>query len=104
MVIRRVSPLSCAKIGGLLYALLGLIIGACFSLVFFLLGASMNLGDEGGGPMLRMLFGTGAIVLMPLLYGLMGLVGGAVTGLLYNLAAGVVGGIEIEVQGTSLIK
>jgi hypothetical protein len=33
MVIRRVGPLSCAKIVGTLYVVLGLVIGGIFSLV-----------------------------------------------------------------------
>ena len=32
MVIKRISPMSCAKVSGLLYAVIGLIVGACVSL------------------------------------------------------------------------
>jgi hypothetical protein len=44
------------------------------------------------------LFGVGAIVLLPILYGCMGFVVSLVGAWLYNLAAGAVGGIELTVQ------
>jgi hypothetical protein len=39
MVIKRVGVMSCAKIFGILYAFLGLIAGAIFSLIAVFLGA-----------------------------------------------------------------
>jgi hypothetical protein len=33
MVIRRIEPMSAAKVGGVLYALLGLLFGVIFSLL-----------------------------------------------------------------------
>ena len=44
MIVRRVGALSCAKISGAIYALLGSIIGFLFAL-FSLFGAAL-----GGGP------------------------------------------------------
>ena len=45
-----------------------------------------------------MMFGAGAIVILPIFYGVLGFVGGAVTALAYNLIAGWTGGLEIDVQ------
>ena len=63
-------------------------------------GAMMASGAEqagaGGGMMMGM--GLGAAIVFPIAYGLMGFIGGLLTGWLYNLAAGFVGGIEIETQ------
>jgi len=100
MVIRRVNPLSAAKIAGLLYAVIGLVIGACFSLIF---GAIGTLGAERDvPPMFGVLFGAGSIILLPLFYGVMGFVTTAIAAVIYNLLAGVVGGVEIDVDGVTI--
>jgi hypothetical protein len=97
MVIRRVNPMSVAKVGGALYGLIGLIIGACVSLIFVAVGASAQ-SARPGGALVGMLFGAGAIVVMPIFYGVGGFIGAALSALLYNFLAGNIGGIEIEVD------
>jgi hypothetical protein len=99
MVIRRVDPVSCAKLMGVCYAMMGLLIGAFFSLLFVGLGSAMGSveGMQASGPM-GALFGAGAIVAMPIMYGIMGFVGGAVGALVYNAVAGWIGGVRIDVD------
>lgn len=94
MVVRRVGPLSFAKVTGLLYALLGLIFGACISL-FSLVGSSM--GSKGSGAM-GMLFGVGAVIILPIFYGILGFVMSLISAALYNLVAGWVGGVELDMN------
>ena len=90
MVIRRVGALSCAKVTGLLYVILGLIVGACLSLVSLL-------GFAGGSySPLQGMFGVGAIVMLPIFYGVLGFLGTLVMALLFNFAAGITGGIEVD--------
>jgi hypothetical protein len=99
MRIRRIDPISAAKVGGVLYAALGLVIGAFISLIVVGLGSVTAMGDEGGqAGVLGMLFGAGSIVILPIFYGIIGAVAMLVTALLYNLAAKIAGGLEIEVQ------
>lgn len=99
MVIRRVGPLSVAKIGGVLYALIGLVIGLGFSLVFLIAGGSLLTQQPEAAPAgLLVGMGAGAVVVMPIVYGAMGFVATFITALLYNLASGLVGGIDIEVD------
>jgi hypothetical protein len=95
MVIRKFDPLSCAKIVGTLYAVLGLFFGAIFSLVSLAGGFA---SDTSGMPGLAAMLGVGAIVIGPLFYGCLGFVTSLIGALLYNLVAGAVGGIEIEIQ------
>ena len=95
MVIRRVGPLSCAKITGTLYAILGLIFGALFSLAA-MVGTFASDGNEFG-PM-GAIFGVGAIVLLPILYGGMAFVMTLLMAWLYNVTAGIVGGVEIQTE------
>ncbi len=99
MVIKSVGVMSVAKVLGAMYATIGLIFGLFISLAAMVGGlASMQseLGMEGG--MMGALFGVGAIVLLPAIYGSMGFIIGAIAGLIYNIFAGIVGGIRIEVQ------
>ena len=92
MVIKRVGPVSCAKVSALLYALMGLILGGFLSLI-----ALVGLGTQGSGAM-GAIMGVGAIVLLPIVYACIGFVGTLIAAALYNLAAGMVGGIEMDVQ------
>jgi hypothetical protein len=94
MVIKRVGPLSVAKVVGILYAAIGLLIGAGFSLIA-MTGASLFGGREGGGAA-ALVMGVGAIVIFPVLYGGFGFIGGLIMGALYNVVASMVGGIEVE--------
>lgn len=96
MVIKRIAPVSCAKISGTLYAILGLVIGGIFSLVAMMTGglASNTSGFAGLGAMI----GIGSIVIFPIFYGCIGFVGTLIAAALYNVIAGMVGGIEVEVQ------
>jgi len=100
MIIRRVGVLSLGKVLGVLYAGIGLILGLIFSLLSVLgaaFGAALN---DAGGPeaMFGALFGIGAIILLPILYGVLGFLSGLLTAALYNLTARLVGGLELDVD------
>jgi hypothetical protein len=100
MIIRRVGVWSVAKLYGGISATMGLIIGACFALVAMVGGSLANARSDFGvaTPGLGALVGVGAIITLPIMYGVLGLVGGAIGAGLYNLFAGIFGGIEVEVQ------
>jgi hypothetical protein len=65
------------------------------------LGASFI--KEGGPKSAGVFLGVGAIILFPLLYGLMGFVVGVISGWIYNLAAKIFGGVEIELEDSAEI-
>jgi len=92
VVIRRVGPLSCAKIAGLLYLILGFVFGACISL-FAMTG--LFAGGAGDGP-LPMFFGAATIVVLPIFYGVGAFVGALIMASLFNLVAGMIGGVEVD--------
>jgi hypothetical protein len=98
MVIRRISPMSCAKVCGLLYAVIGFLIGACFTLVMVTIGSVLPQDEQRMGAFFGALFGGGAILILPIFYGVLGFIGGAIVAAVYNLIAGWTGGIEIDVQ------
>ena len=95
--IRRVGVLSLGKMLGALYALLGLIIGAIFTCVSAF-GAAAAFAGSGDNEALGLLFGVGAIIILPLFYGIIGFIGGLIVAFLYNFLAGFVGGIEIYTE------
>ena len=98
MVIRRVGIGSVVKVSGVLYALLGLVMGLCFALFAMVgLGAAAATNDEVPG-WLGSIFGIGAIVIFPIMYGVLGVIGGVIMAALYNLVASITGGLEIDVQ------
>lgn len=95
MVIKRIGPVSCAKITGTLYAILGALVGGVFSMIAMAGGfASETSGAAGIGAMI----GVAAIIVFPILYGGIGFLATLIGAWLYNFAAGLVGGVEIEVQ------
>lgn len=97
MVLKRVAPLSLAKIFTAVYGSIGLIIGCIFALVS-LLGAGIGAMNDAGSGMLGALFGIGAVVILPLFYGVVGFIVGLLGAALYNLFAAMVGGVELELE------
>jgi small-conductance mechanosensitive channel len=95
MVLKRVGPLPCAKITGTLYAILGLIIGCVFSLVAL---ASEMISQTPASGRFAGVMGVGSIVIFPILYGIVGFVSTLFAAWLYNVLAGFVGGVEVELE------
>lgn len=99
MILRRIRVGSAAKVIGTMYAVLGLLVGLCLALISmvssgFLAGAE----SEGLPSWFGAAFGVGAIVVLPILYGVIGLLLGAIGSAVYNLVAGMVGGLQLELQ------
>ncbi len=92
-VVKRVGPASAFKLGLLLYAALGLMVGVFFSLIA-LAGAPFARNAHIPGALLALL----AVVLFPILYGITGGIFFAISALIYNLASGWVGGLEVEIN------
>jgi hypothetical protein len=92
MIVRRIEPMSAAKVGGMLYALLGLLLGVIFTLISFTGMGAAGMGSYG------MLFGAGAIIILPIVYGIIGFIACAIMAAFYNLAAKLAGGIEVQVD------
>lgn len=98
MVITRISPMSCAKVSGALYALIGLLIGAGITLVMLTVGGRLAQDEAPMGALFGAIFGAGAVVILPIFYGVIGFIGGALGALIYNVVAGITGGIELDVR------
>ena len=95
MVIKRVAPVSCAKVAGVLYAVMGLVFGGILSLAALAGGLA---AADSSTSFLSGVFGVGAVVLLPIIYGCFGFVMTLIMAALYNGVAGVVGGVEVDIQ------
>lgn len=99
--IRKLGILSVAKIYALMMFVMSLLISIPYGLFIMFFGmAMMNMGNRdglaaGGG---GIVIGLVVMIGLPIFYGLIGFVAGAISALIYNLFAGMVGGIEIEVE------
>jgi hypothetical protein len=98
MVIKGVGALSVAKIAAVLYAGLGLLIGVVFALIGMAGFARQMSGASSALPFGGMLFGVGAIIILPICYGLMGFIFTLIGATIFNMAARLTGGVQIEVQ------
>ena len=94
--VRRIGVLSLGKVMGSIYAMIGLIIGAIFTVVALLGSVIGSIATDSGEPLLGILFGVGAIIIFPLFYGLIAFLMGMLVAAIYNLAARFTGGLEVE--------
>lgn len=81
---------------GLLYAIIGFIAGLFFSLLAIV---RVSIGSMAPGEgIVNAMFGVLAIIFLPLFYGVLGFVGGIITAWLYNVLAGSIGGVVLEIE------
>ena len=92
MVLKRIEPLSLAKVAGILYACIGIIAGLC---MWMFSGLMSGLGGEEAD-MFATMFGVGSIIIFPILYGILGFIFGFISAALYNVVADRIGGIEVD--------
>jgi chromate transport protein ChrA len=92
-IVKSVGVLSVAKILGMMYACMGLILAPFLLLIGVMASA---LGQQKNP--LAGFFSVGIAVLMPIFYGLMGFIVGLLGALLYNLFARWVGGFELQLE------
>ena len=98
MELKAIGPVSSAKVLGLFYAAtIGLVAGVVVACVA-LAGAALGRGGEDVSPFLGSMFGVAAIVLLPVLYGVLGALGGLILSGLYNVIARLVGAIQVTLQ------
>ena len=95
--IRSLDIASCARVGLVLYALIGLFAGGIMTLFSFVAPLSGISGSNPDVQFMGIMTGVGAIVILPILYGVMGAISGALGAVCYNLAAHWAGGIHATV-------
>lgn len=101
--INKFGIFSVAKMYALIMFVVSLLIAIPYGLiiiVFSLMGSSTARGDEawliGGGGIVA---GIAIMIILPIVYAVIGFIAGAIGALIYNIFAGIIGGVEIEVDG-----
>ncbi len=97
MVLKKVGVLSVAKILAVVYAAIGVVAGFFFA-VFSLIGAAAGAAAREAAPFIGALFGVGAIIILPVFYGVLGFIIGLIVAAIYNVAARSFGGIEMDFE------
>ena len=103
MEVKKIGVWSAGKVSGAIYGVLGLVFGlffALFGLLAVLVGAGSSGAQEGmmGSIGMGILGGVGSLIVLPIFYGILGLVSGLLGALLYNVVARLIGGIEVELS------
>ena len=91
-IIHKMGVLSVAKIYAIIMAIVGFIIG-----IFYAILGAVTV-SSGAPPDVFAGLGVIAIIVVPIIYGIMGFVLGALSAWLYNLLSKWIGGIEIELK------
>ncbi len=94
--IQKVGVMSTAKLHAFILTILALIMGIIYALFF---GISMGVQFGAGAGLLA---AAACLILLPIIYGVMGFVLGALMAWIYNIAARKIGGLEIELSETSI--
>src|SRR5260370_38468022 len=88
--LKRVCPGSVFKVGLVTYAFIGLILGICVALFSMVAGSVGSLagGQAASARALGFGMGLGAIIIFPILYGVIGGIFATIGAVIYNLVAG----------------
>jgi hypothetical protein len=93
-IIKRISPGSAFKVGLVTYALFGLIAGVFCSLIAL---TGVSFAPHAQMPFARAI-GTFAVIVCPIVYGIIGGIAAVIGALIYNLAASWVGGLAVDIS------
>jgi hypothetical protein len=80
---------------------MGFIFGCFMSLIAIAGVATAEPNNPASAGIIGMALGAGAIIIAPILYGIMGFIGGIISAAIYNVLASVIGGIEMEFTSTA---
>ena len=95
--IQSIPVMPFAMMMGLISAAIGFIVGIFYALVF---GAILAANIPSSAPInlgwLSVIFGVGAIIIMPIIFFVAGLIQGVIVAVLYNFLAPRIGGIKLH--------
>jgi hypothetical protein len=96
--VKRFEALSVMKIAAIGYAVLGLLEGVIFSIVFSIAPFAATLGAPKLPRFFGLMFGGLSIIFLPIFFAVAGAIGGGLSAAIYNVAARYIGGIQVEVE------
>lgn len=107
--IKKLGLLSVGKMYGLLALIFSLLISIPYGLIIIVISLAGGIGAGSQDGMAGLAVGGGGIVMgllvmigLPIIYSIMGFLGGIIGALVYNLLAGMIGGVEIEVENVDV--
>jgi hypothetical protein len=92
--LRKIGVVSVMKLFFVIHFLLGFLVGLAITLFSVVMSSAIG-SAENSIPGGMWLFGPLAVVVMPILYGVIGALFSAVGALIYNLLAAYIGGIQV---------
>lgn len=93
-VLKKVDPLSYGKIMAIAGAVGGFFAGLIVWVIVSTVGLWTDLPE--GIPGIITIMGFAAVIIYPIIYAIIGFISGVIAAFLYNIVAGWVGGIEME--------
>jgi len=95
--IQRIGVWSLSKLYAVIGAIVGLIAGIFIAVIGMIISSAVSstAGTSAVVPFAG--FGIFSIILLPIIYGVLGLISGAVGAVVYNLVAKMIGGMEVEI-------
>ncbi len=94
--LKKLGIMSVAKFQAVLMAIMGFIYGIFLTIFLSTLGGALSAFPGVASTFTNL--GILSIILFPILFAILGFIGGAISAFLYNLIAGFVGGIEMEFE------
>ena len=98
-VISRFDVLSVMKLAGVIYGVIGLVLGIFFA-IFAALGffAAQGQANDPFSGAAGVVFAVAFAVIFPVLYAILGAVGAAIMVAIYNVTSKRIGGIRVDVE------
>jgi len=93
-IVKRIGLFSSLKVGVVVYGLIGLIAGVFCSVIAFAVPSAHRTHVPWVSPSVSLF----AVILCPVLYGIIGGIVTVLSAFIYNLASGWVGGLEVEIS------
>lgn len=92
----HVDPIKLGITLGIIYGIISLVIIVPLFLIISLIGAATAI--KSNGQAFPAIFSGVFIIFLPIIYAVMGFIGGVITAFIYNLAAKWTGGVEFTTQ------
>ena len=100
--LKKVEPISLAKIYGISGAIIGFVVGIIIATISLFVGAT-TAQSVAFGPFIGVL-GVVAVIITPIFYGIAGFLAGVISAFIYNVIAGQIGGVLVELEEVGTFK
>ncbi len=94
--LKSIDPLSFGALGAILYGFIGLFYGFIIMIIASI-GATFAHSFEGSSSVLAGL-GVAGIIIFPLIFAILGFIGGLIGALIINLALAILKGLKIKIE------